>query len=39
MQVEDILFVPSSSGKFIAGRALQTAVQLAGSASIVAIPR
>jgi polysaccharide biosynthesis/export protein len=39
MQVEDILFVPSSSGKFIAGRALQTAFQLAGSASIVAIPR
>jgi polysaccharide export outer membrane protein len=39
MQVEDILFVPSSSRRSIAGHALQTAVQLAGSASIVAIPR
>ena len=37
MLPNDILFVPTSAGKVIAGRTLDVAVQAAGAASIVAI--
>jgi polysaccharide biosynthesis/export protein len=38
MQADDILFVPTSTGKVIAGRAMEAAMQAATAASIVAIP-
>jgi polysaccharide biosynthesis/export protein len=37
MQAEDILFVPTSSRKFLAGRTAEAALQLATATSIVAI--
>ncbi len=38
MQADDILFIPTSTGKVIAGRAMEAAMQAATAASIVAIP-
>jgi polysaccharide biosynthesis/export protein len=38
MQADDILFVPTSTTKVIAGRAMEAAMQAATAASIVAIP-
>jgi polysaccharide biosynthesis/export protein len=37
MEAEDILFVPSSSGRFLAGRTFEAAMQAATAVSIVAI--
>ncbi|HZQ70240.1 MAG TPA: polysaccharide biosynthesis/export family protein [Terriglobales bacterium] len=37
MQADDILFVPTSSGKIIAGRTLEAALQAASAVSIVAV--
>jgi polysaccharide export outer membrane protein len=38
MQADDILFVPTSTAKVFAGRAVDVAVQAAAAASIVALP-
>ena len=38
MQADDILFVPTSATKVLAGRAMEAAMQAATAASIVAIP-
>ena len=38
MQADDILFVPTSTAKLIAGRAMEAATQAATAASIVALP-
>jgi polysaccharide export outer membrane protein len=38
MQPDDILFVPTSATKLIAGRAMEAAIQAATAASIVALP-
>jgi polysaccharide export outer membrane protein len=38
MQADDILFVPTSTTKLIAGRAMEAAVQAATAASIIALP-
>jgi polysaccharide biosynthesis/export protein len=38
MQADDILFVPTSTTKLIAGRAMEAAMQAATAASIVALP-
>lgn len=37
LQPDDILFVPASSRKILAGRTVETAMQLAGTAALVAI--
>jgi len=37
MQADDILFVPTSARKFLAGRTAEAALQLATATSIVAI--
>lgn len=37
MQPDDILFVPTSSGKILAGRTLEAAIQMATAASIIAV--
>ncbi|MGD0515035.1 MAG: hypothetical protein ABSA29_17175, partial [Terriglobales bacterium] len=38
MQADDILFVPTSTAKIIAGRTFEAAVQAATAVSIVALP-
>ncbi len=38
MQADDILFVPTSAAKLLAGRTLEAAMQAATAASIVAVP-
>jgi polysaccharide export outer membrane protein len=38
MQADDILFVPTSATKLIAGRAMEAAMQAATAASIIALP-
>jgi hypothetical protein len=38
MQPDDILFVPTSTSKLIAGRAMEAAMQAATAASIIALP-
>jgi polysaccharide export outer membrane protein len=37
MEADDILFVPTSTGKVVAGRAMQAALQAATAVSVVAI--
>jgi polysaccharide biosynthesis/export protein len=38
MQADDILFIPTSTAKIVAGRAMEAAMQAATAASIVALP-
>ncbi len=38
MQADDILFIPTSTAKVVAGRAMEAAMQAATAASIVALP-